>query len=124
MSGFCFHHAAVLAALPLAAANAHPSAPDPVQLDQVVVQAGRLPGLTAFDMPGSATVVSVDPAPAHANADVSQLLRGIPGLLARDRQNMAQDTQLSIRGFGARSTYGVRGVRLYSDGIPASMPDG
>ncbi len=45
-------------------------------------------------------------------------------MLARDRDNYAQDEQISIRGFGARSTFGVRGVRLYTDGIPATMPDG
>ena len=44
--------------------------------------------------------------------------------MARDRQNYAQDVQISIRGFGARATFGVRGVRLYADGIPATMPDG
>ena len=48
----------------------------------------------------------------------------VPGVTARDRQNYAQDLQLSVRGFGARSTFGVRGVRLYVDGIPATMPDG
>ncbi|WP_163773996.1 TonB-dependent receptor plug domain-containing protein, partial [Proteus mirabilis] len=32
--------------------------------------------------------------------------------------------QLSIRGFGSRSMFGVRGVRMYVDGIPATMPDG
>ena len=48
----------------------------------------------------------------------------MPGVAARDRQNYAQDLQLSIRGFGARSTFGVRGVRIYVDGIPATMPDG
>ena len=47
-----------------------------------------------------------------------------PGVTALDRQNYAQDTQLSIRGFGARSTFGVRSLRIYADGIPASMPDG
>ena len=54
----------------------------------------------------------------------SEFLDGVPGVLARDRQNYAQDEQISIRGFGARSTFGVRGVRLYTDGIPATMPDG
>ena len=48
----------------------------------------------------------------------------MPGLLARDRQNYAQDVQISVRGFGARSTFGIRGVRLYVDGIPATLPDG
>ena len=44
--------------------------------------------------------------------------------MARDRQNYAQDLQISSRGFGARSAFGVRGVRLVADGIPATMPDG
>jgi len=55
---------------------------------------------------------------------VSEFLGRIPGVIARDRQNQAQDLQLSIRGCGARATFGVRGVRIYSDGIPATMPDG
>jgi iron complex outermembrane receptor protein len=40
------------------------------------------------------------------------------------RQNYAQDLQISVRGFGSRSTYGLRGIRMYVDGIPATMPDG
>lgn len=51
-------------------------------------------------------------------------LRGVPGLQLQDRGNHAQDVQLSIRGFGARSGFGVRGVRLYVDGIPATLTDG
>ncbi len=47
-----------------------------------------------------------------------------PACMARDRQNYAQDVQISVRGFGARSTFGIRGVRLYVDGIPATLPDG
>ena len=56
--------------------------------------------------------------------NLSEALDGVPGVLVRNRQNFAQDEQVSIRGFGARSTFGVRGVRLYTDGIPATMPDG
>jgi iron complex outermembrane receptor protein len=48
----------------------------------------------------------------------------VPGVVALNRQNYAQDLQISIRGYGARSTFGVRGLRLYSDGIPATAPDG
>ncbi len=54
----------------------------------------------------------------------SELLASVTGVLARNRQNHAQDEQISIRGFGARASFGVRGVRLYLDGIPATMPDG
>lgn len=49
--------------------------------------------------------------------NIPELLGGVPGLLARDRQNFAQDVQLSVRGFGARASFGIRGVRLYVDGI-------
>ncbi|WP_180069198.1 TonB-dependent receptor [Acinetobacter sp. YH16038] len=58
------------------------------------------------------------------NVNLSETLKGVPGLQLNNRENYAQDLQISIRGFGARSTFGVRGVRLYVDGIPATMPDG
>jgi iron complex outermembrane receptor protein len=56
--------------------------------------------------------------------NLSETLMTVPGVSAQSRQNYAQDLQLSVRGFGARSSFGVRGVRLYSDGIPGTMPDG
>lgn len=56
--------------------------------------------------------------------NLSEGLRRVPGLVIRNRENYAQDLQVSIRGYGARATFGVRGVRLFVDGIPASAPDG
>ena len=56
--------------------------------------------------------------------NASESLVGVPGLVVHNRENYAQDLQISSRGFGARSTFGVRGVRLIADGIPATMPDG
>lgn len=56
--------------------------------------------------------------------NLSESLARVPGLLIQNRQNYAQDLQISLRGFGARSTFGVRGIRLYVDNIPATMPDG
>ncbi|SDM72235.1 iron complex outermembrane recepter protein [Oryzisolibacter propanilivorax] len=56
--------------------------------------------------------------------NLSESLGGTPGLLLQNRQNYAQDLQLSIRGHGARSTFGVRGIQVFVDGIPATMPDG
>ncbi|HJP98640.1 MAG TPA: TonB-dependent receptor [Rhodanobacteraceae bacterium] len=90
----------------------------------IVVTATRSPQ-RAFDVPASVDAVSLDmPGADRPNVNPSEALREVPGVLARDRQNYAQDEQISIRGFGARSTFGVRGVRLYVDGIPATMPDG
>lgn len=55
---------------------------------------------------------------------IEDMLRGVPGVAVHQRHNLAQEPQLSIRGFGARSAFGVRGIKLYSDGIPATVPDG
>ncbi|USX14190.1 TonB-dependent receptor [Oxalobacteraceae bacterium OTU3CAMAD1] len=93
-------------------------------VEVVVVSATRV-GHTVFDMPAAIDVV--DAARIHesqARVNASEALAAVPGLVAQNRQNYAQDLQISSRGFGARSTFGVRGVRLIADGIPASMPDG
>ncbi len=79
-----------------------------------------------FEVPASVDVLDGERlrGDGRAQVNLSESLALIPGLLARDRQNQAQDLQLSIRGFGARASFGVRGLRLYVDGIPATMPDG
>ena len=103
-------------------ANAADNTDAPVEV--VVVSATRV-GHTVFDMPAAIDVV--DAARIHesqARVNASEALAAVPGLVAQNRQNDAQDLQISSRGFGARSTFGVRGVRLIADGIPASMPDG
>ena len=56
--------------------------------------------------------------------NLSETLQRVPGMVIQNRQNYAQDLQISIRGFGARSTFGTRGIRLLIDDIPASSPDG
>ncbi len=93
-------------------------------LDPVVVTVQRS-AEAAFDSPAAISVVNratIETAGPQVN--LSEALRGVPGISVLDRQNYAQDLQLSIRGFGARSTFGIRGVRLIVDGIPATMPDG
>jgi len=79
-----------------------------------------------FDVPASVDVIDADRVHGAGRPEVnlSESVGLVPGVIARDRQNYAQDLQLSIRGFGARSTFGVRGVRMYVDGIPGTMPDG
>ena len=106
----------------LGMALALPAAADPVRLDAVQVQAARVHAVDDFDLPASVAIVGVDEDGNGRGALASEALAGVPGLLARERQNLAQDTQLSIRGFGARSAFGVRGVRLLADGVPATMP--
>ncbi|HKW85384.1 MAG TPA: TonB-dependent receptor, partial [Burkholderiaceae bacterium] len=79
----------------------------------------------AFDVPASIDRVALDPeADDKPGINIFEALGTVPGLVARDRQNYAQDVQLSVRGFGTRASFGIRGVRLYVDGIPATLPDG
>lgn len=93
-------------------------------LPAVQVNASRL-DIPPFDVPAALSVVQVDPAAAgQPGVNFSEVLVGVPGILARDRQNYAQDEQISIRGFGSRSTFGVRSIRVYMDGIPSTLPDG
>ena len=94
-------------------------------LPQVTVSATRTEA-APFDVPASVDVIDGEQLRSAGRPEInlSESLAFVPGISARDRQNYAQDLQLSIRGFGARSTFGVRGVRIYVDGIPAPMPDG
>jgi len=93
-------------------------------LDRVVVTATRTER-AQLDVPASTDVVTRDEVrDGNLRVNLSESLDRVPGLVVLNRQNFAQDLQISIRGFGARSTFGVRGVRLYVDGIPATMPDG
>ena len=90
----------------------------------VVVSASRIEH-TSFDLPAAIDVVdAARSGAAQMRVNASEALASVPGLVAQNRQNYAQDLQISSRGFGARSAFGVRGVRLISDGVPATMPDG
>jgi iron complex outermembrane receptor protein len=90
----------------------------------VVVTASRTEQLS-FDLPASIDVIGAARiGAAQPRVNASEALAAVPGLVAQNRQNYAQDLQISSRGFGARSAFGVRGVRLITDGVPATMPDG
>lgn len=96
----------------------------PATLDPVVVTATRTER-NPLDVPASVDVVERETLrDAQLRVNLSESLGRVPGLVVLNRQNYAQDLQISIRGFGSRSTFGVRGVRLYVDGIPATFPDG
>jgi iron complex outermembrane receptor protein len=93
-------------------------------LADVMVQSGRLEQ-KQFDAPASVFAIDADTIRSSGpQVNISDVLNRAPGVVALNRNNYAQDVQISIRGFGARSAFGVRGIRLITDGIPASMPDG
>ncbi|CAB5517558.1 Metal-pseudopaline receptor CntO [Achromobacter anxifer] len=111
----------LLASFPAIAAWAQPSG----ELLPAVVVTGTRLGASVLDTPASVDVVEgAAMRQGQPGINLSEGLAGVPGLQIQNRQNYAQDLQISSRGFGARSTFGVRGVRLYVDGIPATMPDG
>ncbi len=79
---------------------------------------------TYLQTPASVFRIDASQVDTSSQVNLTEVVKGIPSLQLRNRENYAQDLQLSMRGFGARSTFGVRGIRLYVDGIPATMPDG
>ncbi|HBT5243666.1 TPA: TonB-dependent receptor [Klebsiella quasipneumoniae] len=93
--------------------------------EQTMVVTAAPTTVSELDTPAAVSVVNGDDMrQAAPRVNLSESLGAVPGLQVQNRQNYAQDLQLSIRGFGSRSTYGVRGLRIYVDGIPATMPDG
>ena len=103
------------AATPLLAAD---------DLATVTVTATRIAS-NSFDVPAAITSVPAQQLQDDAlGINLADDIATVPGLLARNRNNYAQDQQISIRGIGANSTFGIRGVRIYQDGIPQTGADG
>jgi len=92
--------------------------------DEVVVTATRGPK-PALEIPASIDRIEGDEVrEGRPQVNLSESMGRVPGITVLNRQNYAQDLQVQSRGFGARATFGVRGIRLITDGIPATMPDG
>jgi iron complex outermembrane receptor protein len=120
-----FHQSFALAATLLAQTTCVIAQQKPIKtLDPVVVSASRSEQLR-FDAPAAIDSIPIDGfRTASPLVNLSELAGPVPGVIIRNRENFAQDLQISVRGFGTRSTFGVRGVRILIDGIPATMPDG
>lgn len=94
-----------------------------VVVDEVIVVNQSQPR-SGDETPAALTNLDLDEQPEGLRVDAAELLKGVAGVQADSRANYAQDTRITLRGFGARSAFGVRGVLLQLDGIPLSMPDG
>lgn len=100
------------------------SAADAQTLESVVVTSSRA-AQRSFDAPGAISSVDRETIEgAGPQVNLSESLNRMAGLTILNRQNYAQDLQISIRGFGSRASFGLRGIRLLIDGIPATTPDG
>ena len=95
------------------------------KLEPVVVEVGRGAHRSPLDLPFAVTVQTPDSMrPGQQHLSLDETLWLIPGLSVSNRNNPSQDPRISIRGFGARSAFGVRGIRVLRDGIPLTLPDG
>ena len=95
-----------------------------LDLDEIQVTATRLNS----SLRDSARSISIIDQEQIQNATqklaLDEVLAGVPGLYMQNRYNFAQDLRISLRGFGARSAFGIRGVKVIVDGIPETLPDG
>jgi len=120
----CFQALPLCAALALLCDAHAQTGPPTTWLDTVVISGQRVRE-PSFDVPAAISAVTRDAIEtAGPQVSLSEVLNRVPGISVLNRNNEAQDLQLSIRGFGARSTFGIRGVKVLVDGIPATMPDG
>ena len=95
------------------------------RLKPVIVEVGRGAHGSPLELPFAVTVQAPDSArPGQRHLSLDETLWLIPGLTVSNRTNPSQDPRISIRGFGARSAFGVRGIRVLRDGIPLTLPDG
>jgi len=102
----------------------HAQVPDDDVLDEIVVTATRR-GTSIRDVARSISVVDKERIQLGAQQlGLDEALAGVPGLYMQNRFNFAQDLRISLRGFGARSGFGIRGIKVLVDGIPETLPDG
>jgi iron complex outermembrane receptor protein len=100
------------------------AAMEPGLLEEVVVQATRIP-TDRSDLPFAAGVVAGEQVQrGRQQLGLDEALAGQPGLFFQNRYNFAQDLRIAIRGFGARANFGIRGIRIFADDIPQTLPDG
>ena len=93
-------------------------------LDEIVVSASGYEQ-KILDTAASINVVNQNQIQnGQAMDNLSEPLNRVPGIFALNRQNYAQDLQISSRGFGANSTFGTRGIKIFVDNIPGTVADG
>lgn len=94
------------------------------ELEEVIVSATRIP-TNWLKLPLAASQIGAQEIHAgRQGLGLDEVLATVPGLFFQNRYNFAQDLRISIRGFGARANFGIRGIKLFADDIPLTMPDG
>ncbi|MFT5442831.1 MAG: iron complex outermembrane receptor protein, partial [Myxococcota bacterium] len=108
-----------------------PIAPDSDHLDddglprERIVIVGSRSETNWLETPASISVLQKDEIQrAQQQLTLGESVGHLPGVFVQNRSNFAQDSRISIRGFGARSAFGIRGIKLIVDGLPQTLPDG
>jgi len=94
-----------------------------VELQEVEISAFRAK-TSVLNAPVSLSVAQIPANWSGPSRSLQEYLTTIPGVLTFNSSNYAQDLRISMRGFGARSAFGIRGIKLVVDGIPETTPDG
>jgi len=95
-----------------------------VTLEEVSLEASKL-DTPRNVLPFSLSVINLVEAQAmHQQLSLQEYLGAVPGLFSLNANNYAQDLRISIRGFGSRAAFGIRGIKIIVDGIPETTPDG
>tara|TARA_B100001063_G_scaffold182561_1_gene171712 strand:+ start:4995 stop:6986 length:1992 start_codon:yes stop_codon:yes gene_type:complete len=95
-----------------------------ITLNEIALEAPRLK-TSRFLTPISISSFNLIPIQGfQQQLSLQEYLRAVPGLFSLNANNYAQDLRLSIRGFGSRAAFGIRGVKIIVDGIPETTPDG
>ena len=95
-----------------------------ITLSEVALQAPKTE-TPRNQLPFSLSVQSVDEfQKIYQQLSLQEYLVAVPGLFTQNANNYAQDLRISLRGFGARAAFGIRGIKLIVDGIPETTPDG
>lgn len=96
----------------------------PIEIREMVVDVLRSP-IMLDSAPFAVSVLTEDLwTTGRSQGSIEEALQGLPGVQIHNRFNDAVGERVSIRGYGSRSEFGVRGITILVDGIPATMPDG
>ena len=104
--------------------NAQKQVKDSIQLEEVIISVTKIKD-SLVNTPFSVSIKNFSTFQKSAEQfNISEYIEDVPGIFISNDNNYAQDSRISIRGFGSRANFGIRGIKLIVDGVPETTPDG
>lgn len=104
--------------------NAQKQAKDSIKLEEVIISVTKIKD-SLVNTPFSVSIKNFSTFQKSAEQfNISEYIEDVPGIFISNDNNYAQDSRISIRGFGSRANFGIRGIKLIVDGVPETTPDG